>query len=302
MSTIVIADAIHPIAKSLLKNANFEVVDVSSNKDLLFNSLSNASALIVRSATKVTQDLLSQAPELKIIGRAGVGLDNVDLAACQERNIEVVNSPDGPTNSVAELALALIIIVSRKLGINFLGTREGKWPKQIKGNEINGKILGIIGSGAIGGTLAKACIGLGMNIYAFDIVINPELEKMEGFTYTDLDSLLELADIISLHLPLVPATRHLIDEQAFQKMKDGVIIVNTSRGGIIDENALLQALSSGKVLGAGLDVFEKEPLTSTNPLISQSNVFVTSHIGAQTYEAGKNNSEVVCKKIIEFLK
>jgi D-3-phosphoglycerate dehydrogenase len=141
-----------------------------------------------------------------------------------------------------------------------------------------------------------------MKVYAFDIVINPELESMEGFKYTDLDSLLGLADVISLHLPLVPATRNLIDKQAFKKMKDGVIIINTSRGGIIDEDALLEALSSGKVLGAGLDVFEKEPLEATNPLSLQSNVFLTSHIGAQTHEAGRNNAEVVCKKIIDFLK
>ncbi len=262
--------------------------------------MKSADALIVRSATKVTKELLNQAPNLKIVGRAGVGLDNIDLNACKNRNIRVVNSPEGPSTSVAELTLGLIITASRKFGLVYHGTKEGRWPKKYKGRELFGKKLGIIGSGAIGGLLAKYCIALGMDVLAYDIVKIPELENLDRFNYVSFDKLLSYADIISIHVPLLPDTENLLNKSAFMKMKKGVIIVNTARGGIIDENALLEAIDAKIVAGAALDVFKVEPVVLGDPILSSPHIFTTPHIGAQTIEAGEKNARIVCEKIIDF--
>ena len=212
----------------------------------------------------------------------------------------MVNSPEGPTKSVAELTLALMIICARKLGIAYKGTKEGTWPKkQVKGSEIFGKTLGIIGSGAIGGKLAKYSIDLGMEVIAYDIVKIPELENMEHFTYTTLDDVLMNSDFISLHVPLVPATKHIINSETIAKMKDGVIIINAARGGVIDEDALLDGLNSGKIGGAALDVYEKEPIDPNSELIKHPLLFTTPHMGAETKEASKNNTTITCQKIIK---
>lgn len=302
MKTVIIADQLHSSASSLIQNAGFKLIDVSSKKEDFLTVINQADAIIVRSATKITRDILSQAPKLKIIGRAGVGLDNIDLDACNEKNIAVVNSPDGPTRSVAELTLGLIISVSRKLGLILTETKAGNWPKKRKGFELYNKTIGIIGSGAIGGTLAKYCIALGMKVIAYDILTFPELEKLENFTYVSLNALLSSSDVISLHVPLLTATKHILNKANFEKMKKGVIIVNTARGGLIDERALISALDSGIVTGVGLDVYENEPVDPHNPLLTHSSVFTTSHIGAQTFEAEVNNAKIVSEKIIEFLK
>lgn len=298
---VVIADSLHEKVTEILSNAGFEVVDVSESKEKLFDEVKDAQALIVRSATKVTQEVLDKAPELKIVGRAGVGLDNIDINAAKEKGIQVVNSPEGPTVSVAEFTLGLMIATARKFGIAYSGTKEGKWPKkQAKGIELNGKTLGIIGSGAIGGQLAKFALALGMKVLAYDIVEYDHLKELKNFRYVKLDDLLQQSDFISLHVPLLPATRHLINSDAFKKMKDGVIIINAARGGVIDEESLLEFLNNGKVAGAALDVFEIEPPTNTD-LLQHPKVFVTPHIGANTVEAQEKNGTIVAEKIISFL-
>lgn len=302
MVKVVIADAVHKTASELIINAGFELIDVSENREKLASVISDADALIVRSATKVRGELLESARKLKIVGRAGVGLDNIDLDECTRREITVVNSPEGPTRSVAEIALALLISVARNLGSANIGTKSGDWPKKNKGIELYGRTLGIIGSGAIGGTLAKYCIALGMQVKAYDIIEIPELSKMEHFEYVKLDDLLKTSDFISLHVPLVPATKHMINGDAFSKMKERVIIINCARGGVIDEDALLIALNSGKVAGAALDVYEVEPVDHRRKLIQHPNLIATPHIGAQTHDASKNNTVIVCNKIIDHFK
>ncbi len=299
---VVIADPLHKKVNEILKKAGMKVVDVSSNKERLEAELQDAQALVVRSATKVNLDLLEKAPMLKIIGRAGVGLDNIDLEAAKNKGIQVVNSPEGPTVSVAEFTLGLMIAVARKFGIAYMGTREGKWPKkQAKGIELREKTLGIIGSGAIGGQLAKYAIALGMKVIAYDIIEYDHLKSLDNFKYVPLETLLKTADFISLHVPLVPATKHMINSEAFKKMKDGVIIINAARGGVIDESALLESLNSGKVAGAALDVFETEPPINKE-LLEHPQVFVTPHIGANTIEAQEKNGTIVAQKIVSFFK
>ncbi len=301
MKKIILADTLHQSASQILANAGFSVVDMSKDKDKLRSELTDAVALIVRSATKVNSDLLDNSTNLKIIGRAGVGLDNIDLKYCESRGIKVVNSPEGPTRSVAELTLALLISAARKLGSANIGTKKGNWPKKNKGIELYGKTLGIIGSGAIGGMLAKYCIAMGMKVIAYDIIKIPELEKLDNFEYLDFEAVISGSEFISLHVPFLPATKHMLNAEAFSKMKDGVIIVNCARGGVIDEDALLDAVKSGKVSGVALDVYENEPVDSDRELIKHPNVITTPHIGAQTHDASKNNTVIVCEKIIDYL-
>jgi len=301
MTTIVIADPIHADAVTKLKEAGFTILDKSGNKDELPAVLDQAEAIIVRSATKVTPEFLDKCPNLKIIGRSGVGLDNINLEEAKTRGIKVVNSPEGPTRSVAELALGLMLAATRKFGIVIPGTKSGEWPKKEKGNELYGKTLGIIGSGAIGGQLAKYALTLGMKVISYDIVEYDELKQLEGFSYVPLDELLTQADVISTHVPLLDATKHMLDKSAFAKMKPGVIVINTSRGGIIDEDALYEAIQQGKVGGAALDVYENEPVPEGYALTNHPLVISTPHIGAQTPEASRNNSMVIANKFISFL-
>ncbi len=298
---VVIADTLDNKAKAILEKAGINVIDISQSKEKLTEEIKDADGLIVRSATKVNSELLNVATNLKIVGRAGVGLDNIDLDACKSKNIHVVNSPEGPTLSVAEFTLGLIIAAARKFAIAYSGTKNGEWPKkQAKGFELHGKTLGIIGSGAIGGQLARYALAIGMKVIAYDIVEYEYLKSLEGFSYVSLENLLSEADIISLHVPLLPATKHMINQEAFEKMKKGVIIINAARGGIIDEKALLNNLENGKVGGAALDVFEKEPPTDEK-LLKHPLVFVTPHIGANTKEALEKNATIVAEKIVKFL-
>ena len=302
MAKIIVADPLHESGLPILTSAGLDVIDISKDRDKLSDLISDADGLIVRSATKVNSELLSKSKKLKIVARAGVGLDNVDLEKCKELNIQVVNSPEGPTNSVAELSLGLMIALSRKLLILDRETKKGSWPKKLKGRELYGKTLGIIGSGAIGGKLAKYCLFMGMKVIAFDIIKIEELENLDGFEYTDLEDVFENSDIISVHVPLVPATKHLINEKSLDKMKDGVLIVNAARGGVIDELALFNAMKTGKVAGTALDVYEKEPVEMDFELFKMDNVIATPHIGAQTYEASIRNTTIVCEKIVRYFK
>lgn len=300
MPTVLICDPIDTNASNTLKNAGLDVIDVSQDKKLLEKNIQKADAVIIRGATKMRGELLNNAPNLKIIARSGVGLDNVDLEACKIKNIKVVNSPEGPSKSVAELVLLLMLALSRNLVVVDKGTKAGDWPKKMKGRELFGKTLGILGSGTIGAILAKYCISLGMKVKAYDIIEYDDLKQLDNFEYTSFDEMISSSDYISVHVPLLKSTKHILNKDAFKKMKEGVFIINAARGGVIEEEALFNALNHGIVAGAGLDVFEVEPVRKARPLLMLPNVIATPHIGAQTFEASKNNTEIVCQKVIDF--
>jgi D-3-phosphoglycerate dehydrogenase len=238
-------------------------------------------AVVVRSATKITRKVIEAADSLKLIVRAGIGLDNIDVAAAKEKGIAVANTPAATSISVAEHTLGLMLAAVRQHGRANLSLKAHKWEKKaLSGTELFGKTLGLIGMGRIGQEVAKRAIAFGMKIIAYDII---PLKASFDFEQVSLDELLSRADLITLHLPLTPQNRHMISGAEFGKMKTGVILINASRGGIVDERALLEALQSGKVRAAALDVFEKEPPEDFT-LIDHPNVMVTPHIGAAAAE------------------
>ncbi len=245
-------------------------------------ALADADVLIVRSATKVTKELIAGAERLKVVARAGVGLDNVDQAACKEKNIKVMNTPGASTNAVAELALALILSMLRNVQKAHHQMKGGLWDKKsLTGSEVEGKTLGIVGYGRIGASLAAKAKALGMTVIAYN---PPPRHEDENAEFVDgLDAFLARADVISLHVPSTPQTVNMINRQSIAKMKDGVYIVNTARGDIVDEDALYEGCRSGKIAGAALDVYRQEPYKGK--LLELDNVCFTPHLGAGTKEA-----------------
>ncbi len=274
---VVIADDMQEKALELLKETRAEIIYRPAS---LKDALVEADMLIVRSATKVTADLISGARNLKLVARGGVGLDNVDIEACKKKGIEVVNTPGASTNSVAELAIGLMFSCSRNIARSSRGMREGKWQKSLPGTELAGKTLGIIGCGKIGLAVAEKGRHLGMHIIGYNPPPKPISATVE---LVDLEELYKRADIISLHVPLHPTTEKMINAQTISRMKDGVIIINTSRGPVIDENSLYDAAKGGKVRAAGLDVYWEEPYKGK--LLELDNICFTPHIGASTEEA-----------------
>jgi D-3-phosphoglycerate dehydrogenase len=250
-------------------------------------------ALIVRSATKVKADLIANAKKLKVIGRAGEGLDNIDLEKAKEMDIAVVNTPHVSAMSVAELTIAHLLALARGIVEGTLTLREGKWAKEeLMGMEVNGKTLGIIGCGNIGKTVERLALALGMKVLGVDACVYDR--------FVPLDEMLHEADFITIHVPLTPHTRHMLSTKEFNMMKNGVMLINCSRGGVVDQEALYQALVSGKVKAAALDVFEEEP-PKNSKLLTLRNVYATPHIGAQTQEAQLRASIQIAKKVIEAL-
>ncbi|AGB05387.1 phosphoglycerate dehydrogenase-like oxidoreductase [Aciduliprofundum sp. MAR08-339] len=299
-----ICDPIAQEGVEYLKNEGFEVVDLTSvPKDELSKHVGDLDAIIIRSATKVRKDMIDAAKNLKAIGRAGVGLDNVDVEYAKSKGIKVINTPGATSISVAELTIGLILAVMRKIAYADREMRRGSWPKKkCKGIEMYGKTLGIIGIGRIGREVAKRAKAFGMRIVYYDVYRPDEnTEKELGLEYRDLDTLISEADVITLHVPLVPETKHLINAERISKMKDGAIIINAARGGIVDEDALYDALKSGKLYGAALDVYENEPLKESK-LFELDNVVLTPHIGAQAKEGQTRAGLEVAKKIAEVLR
>ena len=296
-----------PIAKEgveLLKKEGFEVVDLTGlPKDELSNHVRDLDAIIVRSATKVRKEMIDAAEKLKAIGRAGVGLDNIDVEYAKSKGIKVINTPGATSISVAELTIGLILAVMRKIAYADREMRNGAWPKKkCKGIEMYGKTLGIIGIGRIGREVAKRARAFGMKVIYYDVYRPDEsTEKELAIEFRELDALVSEADVITLHLPLTPETKHLINKERIEKMKDGAIIINAARGGIVDENALYEALKSGKLYGAALDVYENEPLKESK-LFELDNIVLTPHIGAQAKEGQTRAGIEVAKKIAEALK
>ena len=305
MYRVLVTDKVHPSGLEMLKQKGFEVVvDIDAYKpEVLKERIKGFDVIIVRSRTKVTREVIENADKLKVIARAGSGLDNIDLEAAKEKGIKVVNAPDALKVSVAELVIAMMIVVARRAQYSYRALLEGKWEK-VMGTEIMGKKLGVIGFGRIGREVAKRAKALGMEVIAYDVFDLSDIAKEMGVEFTqNLDDVLRNADVITLHVPLTPETRNMIDKNAIEKMKDGVIIINAARGEIMDYKALLDALKSGKVRGAALDVYPEEPPKSEwlMELIRHPNVFATAHIGAQTQEAQEKTSIEIAKRIMEAL-
>jgi D-3-phosphoglycerate dehydrogenase / 2-oxoglutarate reductase len=257
----------------------------SITADELIACIQNYDALLVRGRTKVTADVMAATSNLKVVGRAGVGVDNIDLAAAQKQGITVVNTPTATTNAVAEHTLALMLSLVRWVPKADMTMKSGQWAKkQLQGSELYGKTLGIIGLGNIGSAVADRAAAFGMRVVGFDPVFSDEDMRQRGAEPLPLADLYAQADMITLHIPLMPKTRNLIDGQAIAQMKRGVRLVCAARGGVIDETALLSALESGQVAGAALDVFTEEP-PGLSALVSHPHVVATPHIGAQTAEA-----------------
>lgn len=281
----------------------FEVVEIDDSTRSEFSAvLATSDALIVRSATTVTAGMMAVAGQLKAIGRAGVGVDNVDILAATERGIAVFNAPGGNTIAAAELTMALLISVARKIPAAEASLRSGSWDRALfKGVELRGKVLGLIGAGRIGGEVAIRCQAFGMGVVVYDPYLTEERAGELGVRLVGLDEVLEQADFISIHVPLTDETRGICGADALRRMKPTAFVVNASRGGVVDEAALAAALHGGEIAGAGLDVYESEPLADDSPLRSAPNLVLTPHLGASTNEAQVGVATEVAEKIRNLL-
>lgn len=299
--TILITDGLDEAGYSILRSqANVDDRRDISADDLL-KIISDYDGLIVRGRTKVTAAVIEAGTRLKVIGRAGVGVDNIDLDAAKKRHVTVVNAPMSTSLAVAELTFGLLLAVAREIPRADSGMKQGTWlKKELEGVELNGKTLGLIGYGRIGAEVGKRAVVFGMNVIAYDPLISEDEIRQRGAEPVSIQDLYAWSDFISLHLPLDVQTRDMIGPLAFTEMKDGVRIVCAARGGIIDESALIAALNSGKVAGAALDVFAHEPpgLTET---VSHPRVIATPHIGAQTAEAQARASEDIASEVLSAL-
>ena len=299
---ILIADGLDERGQSILRSS--ATVDDKSgiSADDLLKAIPDYDGLIVRGRTKVTASVMDAATRLKVIGRAGVGVDNIDLEAAKKHNITVVNAPMSTSLAVAELTFGLLLALAREIPRADESMKQGQWlKKELEGVELNGKTLGLIGLGRIGMEVGRRASAFGMNIIAYDPLISEDDIKQRGAEPVSIQDLFAWSDFISLHLPLNVQTRDFIGPLAFSQMKDGVRIVCAARGGIIDESALLDALNRGKVAGAALDVFGQEPpgLTET---VSHPRLIATPHIGAQTAEAQARAAEDIANEVLSALR
>jgi len=288
-----------------LLEKDFEVVYAPEmGREEMLREISDCNALIVRSATKVDAEVIEAGKSLEVIGRAGVGVDNIDVEAATRRGIMVINAPQSNIISAAEHTMALILSSCRNIPAAVSTLRAGKWDrKSFEGVELYHKTIGILGLGRIGLLVAQRCLGFGMRVIAYDPYISSERAQRMGVEMKDtLEELLEEADFITVHLPKSSETYHLIGRSEFARMKDGVRVFNVARGGIIDEEALAEALRTGKVAAAGLDVFEKEPLPPDNPFASMDNVIITPHLGASTQEAQDRAGIMIAEQVAAALR
>ena len=302
--SVLVCDEVDQILVKVLKDNGLKVsYEPEITPGQLLERVPSYNIIIVRSRTTITKEVIERASSCKIIARVGVGLDNVDQEAAKARDIRVINAVEGAMNAVAELVLGLMLALARQTARGDRGIRDGKWlKKELKGTELKGKYLGIIGLGNIGKRLGRLARALNMNIIGYDVVpIDEEFAKEVGLLKADLNTLLQSSDYVSLHVPLLDSTRHLIDAQKLSMMKKTAKIINTSRGGVVDEDALYDALKGGSLGGAALDVFEEEPATG-NRLAELDNVILTPHIGAQTKEAQSLAANVIGEKIIQILR
>lgn len=304
MKKILVSDILNDEGIKILKEAKEIEVEIKPglSEEELINIISKYSGLIVRSTTKVTRKIITAGVNLKVIGRAGVGLDNIDTQAAREKGIVIINVPGGNTITTAEHTLALILSLTKNIPQAYISLRNKKWEKKkFKGMELYKKILGIVGLGKIGASVAKYALGFEMEVIAYDPFVSFEYTQNLKVELVEFRELLKISDIITIHTPFNENTKYLIGKDEFEVMKNGVRIINCARGGIINEEALYEAIKSGKVKGAALDVFEKEP-PFDSPLLELDEVIFTPHIGAATSEAQIRNATEIAHKIIEFFK
>ncbi|MEM0075039.1 MAG: hydroxyacid dehydrogenase [Nitrososphaerota archaeon] len=299
---ILVCDQLADEAISMMKQSGLDVTyEPRIMRERLLEDVDNYDAIVVRSRTKVDRTVIDAAKKLRVIARAGVGLDNIDVEAAKERGIEVLNSPESLTNAAAEHTLALLLASARNIGYSHLKVVSGEWPKEKSmGIELTGKTFGIVGFGRIGRRLAQLLKPFNPRILVYDIIRPPdELLVESGAELTTLENLLKESDFVSLHVPLTQDTSKMIDSTKLSMMKSTAVIVNTSRGGIIDEEALVTALKTGKIRAAGLDVFSSEP-PKNKELFSLENVVLTPHIAGQTLEAQLAAGKSIAEKLINF--
>jgi D-3-phosphoglycerate dehydrogenase len=301
---ILIPDNLDKAGLALLSKAEGITVQAAAkmSREEVLAAIPDADALIIRSATKVDRAMMQAAPKLKLVGRAGVGVDNVDLAAATELGIVVMNAPDGNTVATAELALGLMLALARHIPAADASMKAGQWErKAYMGIELRGKTLGLIGFGRVGRAVAKRAAAFEMTIIAYDPFIPAEVATNMGVKLVTLDELLATADFISLHAQPSPENHNLINAQTLAKMKKGVRIVNDSRGSLIDEAALAEAIKAGQVAGAALDVYQQEPPEANNPLIGLPGVIHTPHLGASTLEAQDEVAVQIAQQTLDAL-
>jgi D-3-phosphoglycerate dehydrogenase len=299
---VLISDNLSPVGVEILKKAGLDV-DARSKTSVeeIEKIIGDFDALIIRSATKVTAGLLEKAGKLKVVGRAGSGLDNVDIPAATKKGVAVMNTPGGNTVTTAEHTIGMIFASARMIPQAYASLKAGKWEKKkFEGVELYDKVIGIVGLGAIGGVVANRAIGLGMKVLAYDPFISPEKAKSLGIELADLPTIYKKSDFITIHTPKTKETANLINKNTIAQMKDSVRIINCARGGIVNEQDLYEALKSGKVAAAAFDVFDKEP-PENHPLLSLDNFIATPHLGASTVEAQENVAVAVAEQIVDYL-
>lgn len=301
MAKILVTDKIHEDGIKSLKE--FTEVDVATDLEPaeLLERVKDYDVLVVRSATKVTKEVIDAGKGLKVIARVGAGLDNIDVKAAEACGIKIVNAPEAPTVAVAELVLAHMLSFARNVPRADVSMKGGKWEKkQLVGTELRDKTLGVVGIGRIGQAIGDRAKAFLMNLLLHDVVQNQEFAKRTGSKYVDLDTLLRESDYVTLHVPLLPQTKHMIGARELGLMKPTAVLINASRGGVVDEKALAKALQDKKIAGACLDVYEQEP-PRDSPLFKLPNVVLTPHLGASTAEAQRDAAVIVAKKIKEAL-
>ena len=302
--SVLICDQVSSTLKDILEKNGLKVTyEPEITPEQIAEKIGNFEVVVVRSRTKMTRELIAKADKCKIIARVGIGLDNIDQDAATEKNIRVINAVEGAITAVAELVIGLMISMAREIPRADREIRNGNWiKKELMGSELKGKYLGIVGLGNIGKRLGRLARALNMNIIGYDVIpIDDEFSKEVGLMKADLDTLLSSADYVSFHVPLLDSTRHMINAEKLKMMKNTARIINTSRGGVIDEEALYNSLKDGSLAGAALDVFEVEPATE-NKLITLPNFIATPHIGAQTKEAQLLAANIIAEKIIQVLR
>lgn len=302
--SVLICDQVNPVLNEILEKNGLQITyEPEITPEQILEKIENFEVVIVRSRTKITKDMIEKATKCQIIARVGVGLDNIDQTAAKEKNIRVINAVEGAMNAVAELVIGLMLSLAREIPRADREVRNGNWiKKELMGSELRGKYLGIVGLGNIGKRLGRLARALNMNIIGYDVVpIDEEFSSEVGLMKADLGTLLASSDYVSLHVPLLDSTKHLINAEKMSTMKNTSRIINTSRGGVIDEEALYEFLKDGKLGGAALDVFEVEPATSNN-LATLPNFISTPHMGAQTKEAQSLAANVIAEKIIQILR
>ena len=301
---VLICDQVNPILKEILEKNGLKVTyEPEITTEQIAEKIGDFQVVVVRSRTKLSRELIEKADSCQIIARVGIGLDNIDQEAAKEKNIRVINAVEGAITAVSELVIGLMLSMAREIPRADREIRNGNWiKKELTGSELKGKYLGIVGLGNIGKRLGRLARSLNMNIIGYDVIpIDEEFSKEVGLMKADLDTLLSSADYVSLHVPLLDSTHHMINAEKLKLMKNTACIINTARGGVVDEEALYNSLKGGNIAGAALDVFEVEPATG-NKLTTLPNFIATPHMGAQTKEAQLLATNIIAEKIIQILR